>query len=260
MPYTTLLLEYDSGIATITFNRPDRRNAISSEMIAEFPDALSDVEHSGARVLVITGAGKAFCAGMDLADLRRQAQQTPGQHLEDSQRMSSMFRRLYFFPRPVIAAVNGPAIAGGTGFASLADFTLAVPEATFGYTEVRIGFMPAVVSVFLRRQVGAKQARDLLLTGRLFDAAEAHRMGLVTEVVPAADLIAKTQELAVSLVALSPTSLGRTKRLLLEFERESIEQELATAIRESAAIRQTEDFREGLSAFLEKRAPRWQGK
>src|SRR5580658_819529 len=105
MPYTTLLLKYDSGIATITFNRPDRRNAISSEMIAEFPDALSEVEHSGVRVLVITGAGKAFCAGMDLADLRRQAQQTPGQHLEDSQRMSSMFRRLYFFPRPVIAAV-----------------------------------------------------------------------------------------------------------------------------------------------------------
>ncbi len=260
MPYSTLLLDFDSDFATLTFNRPDRRNSISSQMISEFPDALSEVEQSGARALIITGAGKAFCAGMDLADLRRQATQTPAQHLEDSQKMSSMFRRLYFFPRPVIAAVNGPAIAGGTGFASLADFTLAAPEGTFGYTEVRIGFMPAVVSVFLRRQIGAMHARDLLLTGRIFDAAKASRLGLVTQLVPAADLLPRSRDLASSLASLSPTSLGRTKRLLLEFEREAIEQELAIAVRESASIRQTEDFREGLSAFLEKRPPRWQGK
>jgi enoyl-CoA hydratase/carnithine racemase len=119
--------------------------------------------------------------------------------------------------------------------------------------------MPAVVSVFLRRQVGAKVARDLLLTGRTFDAAEAKALGLVTRIVAAEDLWKAAKELAASLVALSPTSLARTKHLLLQAEREELDRDLAAAIHESASIRQTEDFREGLSAFLEKREPSWRG-
>ena len=145
---------------------------------------------------IITGAGKAFCAGMDLDGLRAIAEQSPQQHLEDSRRMANMFCRIYSLAKPLISAVNGAAIAGGCGIATLADFTLAVPEAKFGYTEVKIGFIPALVSVFLRRQVGEKTARDLLLSGRIIDAAEALRLGLVTEIVPAESLIERARELA----------------------------------------------------------------
>lgn len=257
--YSTLKLEYEGALAILSLNRPEKRNAISNEMIREIPAALDEAEKSPARVLLLTGEGKAFCAGMDLGDLRNLASLSPEQHLQEAQRMAAMFRRIYFFTKPVIAAVNGAAIAGGTGIATLADFTLAVPEAKFGYTEVRIGFLPAVVSVFLRRQVGAKITRDLLLTGRIFDAAEAKELGLVTRIVPGEELLKAAKELAASLVALSPTSLARTKHLLLQAEREELDRDLAAAIHESASIRQTGDFLEGLSAFLEKREPSWNG-
>ncbi len=170
-----------------------------------------------------------------------------------------MFRRIYSFPKPMIAAVNGPAIAGGCAIASLADFTLAVPEAKFGYTEVRIGFMPAIVSVFLIRQVGEKRARDLLLTGRIFDAEEARQMGLVNEIVPQEKLLERARELATTLLGVSPTSLAYTKRLLREFTKAEMDRELDLAVEQNARIRSTADFREGLAAFLEKRKPAWRG-
>ncbi len=129
---------------------------------------------SPAQVVILTGAGKAFCAGMDLEELKTLLGKSHEENVNDSARMAQMFRRLYEFPKPTIAAVNGAAIAGGTGLATMCDFTLAVPEAKFGYTEVRIGFVPAIVSSILVWQVGHKIARDLLLTGRIFDAAEAH--------------------------------------------------------------------------------------
>src|SRR2546422_200494 len=170
MPYATLTLQTERDFAAITLNRPEKRNAISTEMIEELLAALEEAEASPARVVILTGAGKAFCSGMDLDALAALAQQSPEQNLEDSKRMARMFRRLWSYSKPLIAAVNGPAIAGGCGIATLCDFTLAVPEAKFGYTEVRIGFIPAIVSVFLIRQIGEKRARDLLLTGRIFDA------------------------------------------------------------------------------------------
>ena len=148
----------DGGIATLALSLPERRNAISSQMIADLMGALDEAESANARVVILTGSGKAFCAGMDLDELQVISRQTQAKNLEDSRRISKMFYRLYAFPKPVIAAVNGHAIAGGCGIATLADFTLAVPEAKFGYTEVRIGFIPAVVGVFLRRQVGEKRA------------------------------------------------------------------------------------------------------
>jgi methylglutaconyl-CoA hydratase len=173
--------------------------------------------------------------------------------------MAAMFLRIYHFPKPLIAAVNGAAIAGGCGIATLADFTLAVPEAKFGYTEVKIGFIPALVSVFLRRQVGEKIARDLLLSGRIIEAAEALRLGLVTEIVPGDALVARATELAKTLLASSPTSIARTKSLLLKTGSEALRAEIEEAIRENADIRSTGDFREGLSAYLEKRPPKWSG-
>lgn len=259
MSYTTLKLELDGEIGIITLNRPEKRNAISPAMIDDLLGALDEAEREPARVVILTGAGKAFCAGMDLEALRELASQTQGQHVADAERMGKMFRRVYSFPKPLISAVNGAAIAGGTGLATLADFTLAVPEATFGYTEARIGFLPAVVSVFLLRQVGEKITRELLLTGKIFDAAEAHRLGLVTQVVPQEKLMESARELAQSLIASSPTSLRLTKRIILRWSEKEIERDLAIAIRESAAIRRTADFREGLASFLEKRRPEWRG-
>ncbi len=296
MSFDTLKLQHDSDLATLTLNRPEKRNAISPEMIDELLRALDEAESSRARVVIITGAGTAFCAGMDLDTLKALAAESP-QHttqdaalrspgatrvpggarkaadprgsrrdesstppaLESSRRIASLFRRIYSFPKPLIAAVNGPAIAGGCGIATLADFTLAVPEAKFGYTEVRIGFIPAIVSVFLIRQIGEKRARDLLLTGRTFDADEARQMGLVNEVVPRGRLLERARELATTLLAASPESLVYTKRLLREFAEAEIDREVELAVRENASIRSTADFREGISAFLEKRKPSWRG-
>jgi len=259
MAYRTLKLEFDGALAILTLTRPEKRNAISTEMIEDLIAALADVQTSTARVAILTGEGKAFCSGMDLDELRAIATRSPAEHLEDSRRMARLFRTVYSFPKPLIAAVNGHAIAGGCGLATLADFTLAVPEAKFGYTEVRIGFIPALVSVFLRRQIGEKRTRDLALTGRLFDAAEAHAMGLVNEIVPADQLMPAARKLAESLLAASPTSIARTKRLLLQFSQADLDREISMAVQENSDIRATPDFREGLAAFLEKRDPKWTG-
>jgi methylglutaconyl-CoA hydratase len=260
MDYKTLQLAYDSGIATITLNRPDKRNAISFELIDDLLRALDEVEASDALVLIVTGAGKAFCSGMDLENLQALLGRSPDENLKDSQSMVRLFRSLYEFPKVTIAAVNGPAIAGGTGLALLCDFTLAVPEAKFGYTEVRIGFVPAIVSTFLLRQVGEKQARDLLLTGRILGAEEAMRMGLINEIVAPEKLLTRARELAALLIANSPASLRATKKLLSDHGRAELDAQIDAAVRENAAIRTTADFREGITSFLEKRKPLWSGK
>ncbi len=260
MSYNTVKLELDAGTATLTLNRPDKRNAISYELIDDLLRALDEVKNSSAQVLIVIGAGKAFCSGMDLDNLKALAGRTPEQNLADSRRMASLFRSLYDFPKPTIAAVNGPAIAGGTGIATLCDFTLAVPEAKFGYTEVRIGFVPAIVSTFLLRQVGEKTARDLLLSGRIFDAVEALRIGLISEIVPAEKLFDRARELAAQLMENSPASLAYTKRLLSDHARAELDSQIEAAIQENAAIRATADFREGIASFLEKRKPKWTGK
>src|SRR5215472_5401607 len=160
MSYKTLQLAYEGRVATLTLNRPEKRNAISFELIDDLFRALEEVGNSDAIVMILTGAGKAFCSGMDLDNLKALLGRTPEQNVQDSETMVRMFRSLYEFPKITIAAMNGPAIAAGAGLALLCDFTLAIPEATFGYTEVRIGFVPAIVSTFLLRQVGEKQARD----------------------------------------------------------------------------------------------------
>src|SRR5574340_1131130 len=258
MAYETLLLETTKHLATITLNRPEKRNAISTQMIAELQTALDAVESTQTRVVILTGAGKAFCAGMDLDMLQAIANQSPAENQDDSRRMAKMFRRIWSYPKPLIAAVNGAALAGGCGIATLCDFTLAVPEAKFGYTEVRIGFLPAIVSVFLTRQIGDKRARDLLLTGRLIDAEEARGLGMINEIVAADKLMERAAELSEVLIAASPGSVTRAKRLLTTAEAASIDADLERAVLENARIRCTPDFREGLASFLEKRKPNWQ--
>jgi methylglutaconyl-CoA hydratase len=259
MGYQTLTLQCDDKVATIALTVPEKRNAISAQMIADLLGALDQAEATTVRVVILTGAGKAFCAGMDLNELQNLAKQTPQKNLEDARRMTKLLYRLYTFPKPLIAAVNGPAIAGGCGLVTVADFILAVPEAKFGYTEVRIGFTAALVSVFLRRRIGETHVRDLLLTGRIIDAAEAYRFGLVTEVVPAESLMDRARETAAQLIAASPTAVAQTKKLLLSFDQAAIRAELEVAIATNADIRSTPDFREGITSFLEKRPPTWSG-
>jgi methylglutaconyl-CoA hydratase len=256
--YETLLLDISGHLAKITLNRPEKRNAISAQMIADLQSALDEIERSHARVGILTGAGKAFCAGMDLETLAAIANQTAAENQEDSRRIAKMFRRIWSFTKPLIAAVNGAALAGGCGIATLCDFTLAVPEAKFGYTEVKIGFLPAIVSVFLTRQIGEKRARDLLLTGRIIEAAEAKEFGLITEIVERDRLEQRAKELADVLIASSPSSVTRAKRLLTTAAAAGVDADLERAILESARIRCTPDFREGLASFLEKRKPVWQ--
>lgn len=259
MNFKTITLHESGGIALLTLNRPDKRNAISYELMADLQQALDAVRESSAQVLIITGAGKAFCSGMDLDDLKSLIGRTHQQNMEDSRTMARLFRSIYDFPKPTIAAVNGAAIAGGTGIATICDFTLATPDAKFGYTEVRIGFVPAIVSNFLMRQVGEKHARDLLLTGRIFAADEALRLGLVNEIVEAERLLPRAEELARSLMENSAASLRATKQLLSQTVNEELDRRLEASIEENARIRQTNDFREGITSFLEKRKPRWSG-
>jgi methylglutaconyl-CoA hydratase len=260
MAYRTVQLDFQPPLATITLNRPEKRNAINYELIEEILAALEEVAPTQARVLILTGAGPAFCSGMDLDVLKGLTGRAPKENLKDSETMAQLFRAIYEFPIPTIAAVNGPAIAGGAGLATLCDFTLAVPEGKFGYTEVRIGFVPAIVSTFLLRQVGEKQARELLLTGKIISADEAFRIGLINEIVPAHRLADRAKELALQLAENSPASLRATKQLLRDLTRKEVSSQVEMAVQANAAIRNTEDFREGISSFLEKRKPKWSGK
>lgn len=257
MHYNTLRLAYDAGLVSLTLNRPDKRNALSSELINELLCALDEIAESNAQVLIITGAGKAFCSGMDLDNLRAVTSRSPEENLKDSGIVARLFRMLYDFPRPTIAAVNGAAVAGGCGIATLCDFTIASSDAKFGYPEVRIGFLPAIVSAFLVRQVGEKQARDMLLTGRIISAGEALQFGLVNEVVEPERLMPRATELAATLLENSPASLYATKRLLNSFSSRDLDEHVRMAVDENARIRTTADFQEGVSSFLEKRKPRW---
>jgi len=257
LTYQTILVAEQNGIRTITLNRPERRNAMTPEMQSELIAAMEEAAASVCRVVVIAGAGEAFCSGLDLTALQGMNDKSAAEHRADAERIARVFRTLFELPKPTIASVHGAAIAGGTGLAMICDFTLAAPEAKFGYTEVRIGFVPALVSAYLSLQIGDKRARDLLLTGRLFDANEAHRLGLVKEVAPRETLAERVHTLAEQLLANSPASLSATKRLLAAQHKPWLDPALAAAMEANAQARETADFREGIDAFLEKRKPKW---
>jgi methylglutaconyl-CoA hydratase len=255
--YNTILIEDNPPIRTVTLNRPARRNAMTQEMQTELIEALEKTAATQCQVLILAGAGEAFCSGLDLSELQLMKSKTTAAHRADAERIARLFVALRELPVPTIAAVHGPAIAGGTGLAMVCDFTLATPASKFGFTEVRIGFIPALVSAFLSLQVGEKRCRDLLLSGRLFEAVEAHQIGLVNEVVSHSELMSRAQSLAETLLANSPASLRATKQLLIDQNRAWLDSAIAMALEANAASRETPDFREGVSAFLEKRKPTW---
>lgn len=255
--YQTIDTRQEDGVQTITLNRPEKRNALSTVVIQELTEALESAAECECGVVILTGTGSAFCAGLDLEDLQAITAKNPEEHRKDSESVAKLLRTVYDFPKPTIAAVNGAAIAGGMGIATICDFTLAVPDAKFGYTEVRIGFIPAIVSSFLLRQVGEKRARDLLLTGRILKAAEALELGLVTRIVSDQDLMREANNLAQSLLRNSSESMTAIKRMLSGHAKECLDREIEEAIEWNAKQRATEDFKEGVRAFLEKRTPVW---
>lgn len=255
--YTTIVVGDSGPVRTITLNRPEHRNAMSPGMLLELQAALEDVAASSCRVLVLAGAGDAFCAGLDLSALQDVHEKSLIEHRADAERLARLFLELHELPVPTIAMVHGPAIAGGTGLAMICDFTLATPQAKFGFTEVRIGFVPAIVAAFLSLQIGQKQCSDLFLTGRLFAAEEAFRLGLVNEIVEPERLVERTRALAGTLLANGPQALIATKRLIVAQNNQRLNVAIADAIDASVQARMTSDFREGVAAFLEKRKPAW---
>lgn len=258
MSYVTIVVAEEDGVLTITLNRPERRNALTPEMQTELIGAMEQAAASDCQVVVFAGAGEAFCAGLDLSSLQSMNEKSAVEHTADAERIALMFRTLYELPKPTVAVVHGAAIAGGTGIATMCDFTLAAPGAKFGYTEAKIGFVPALVSAYLILQIGEKRARELLLTGRFFTSEEAARLGLVTEVVEPERIAARAAELVALLKANSPESMAATKRLLAAQNKEWLDAAIAQSLAANAEARSTHDFKEGVSAFLEKRRPVWE--
>jgi methylglutaconyl-CoA hydratase len=252
-----ILTQTSNGVKTITLNRPDKRNALCPLLIEELTQAIREAETCDCGVVILTGAGPAFCAGLDMEHLSTVQAHTPEENRRDSENMARVLRTLYDFPKPVIAAVNGHAIAGGMSLATIPDFTLAVPEAKFGYSEVKVGFVPSIAASFLLRQVGEKRTRDILLSGRLMKAHEALDIGLVTQIVNAEELMQTAQALAQCLLMNSPQAMHEVKRLLAMHSRRRLDDELEDAIQVNAEQRSAEDFKEGIAAFRERRRAEW---
>jgi methylglutaconyl-CoA hydratase len=255
--FNHIVTQSANGVKTITLNRPDKRNALSPALIEELTLALGEAETCDCGVVILTGAGSAFCSGLDMEHLETMNARTPEEHRRDSENMALVLRALYDFPKPVIAAVNGPAIAGGMSLATIPDFTLATPEAKFGLNEVRVGFVPAIAASFLLRQVGEKRTRELLLTGRLLKAQEALQLGLVTQIVAADELIQSAEALAQTLLLNSPQAMHAVKRLLAKHAKRRLDEEIEDAIEANAQQPSTEDFKEGVKAFLQHRRAEW---
>jgi len=255
--YHHVLTHNEGGIETITLNRPEKRNALNGQLIAELTDALKQAEQGDCEIVILTGAGSAFCAGLDMEEMATMSSKTETEHRESSQAVGHLLRTLYNFPLPTIAAINGPAIAGGMALATFCDFTLSIPDAKLGYTEVRVGFIPAIVAHFLRRQIGEKKTRELLLTGRILKAQEALDIELLTSMLPEQDLMDENKKLGECLMRNSPESLRALKKIFSLHTSDSLNEELEVAIVANAHQRGTEDLQEGVRAFVERRSPVW---
>jgi methylglutaconyl-CoA hydratase len=252
------LYEMRPPAAVITINRADKRNALSRGLIdalaAAFEWARDD---AAARCVILTGAGPVFCAGMDLAELSESLNVPPESTpvWDDALRLAKLYDLIYTLPKPTIAAVNGPAVAGGAGLVTVCDLAVAAEGAKFGYPEVRRGLVAAMVMPHLLRHVGERMGRYLLLTGELIDAVEARQWGLINEVVPAAQLMDRAADWARALAEGGPNALAHTKELLHSFSRQAASVE--EAARASAAPRLTAECRQGLGAFFAKQPAPW---
>ena len=258
--YNTLKTEQKDNILIITLNRPEVRNALNEGMVDDISDIFTDSDHMQyIHCVILTGAGSSFCSGADLSYLKSLQGRTFAEQKKDSENLLAMYRNIYYFGKPVIALVNGPAIGGGCGLASICDFIFASDTAKFGYPEVKIGFTPAIVSVFLVYSVGYRKAKDLLLSGRILDANEALKYELINRIDPRDELLSNGLAFAREVVKNSPSSMRLTKDFLNRIQKVKLMDDLLTESAEfNAKSRFEDDFIEGISAFIEKRAPKWQ--
>ncbi len=252
----TLRVETEGAIARVVLDRPDVRNAFNEVVIAELREVFSGFE-PGVRVVILTGAGTVFCAGADVQWMKKSAAYTEAENARDAANMAMMYRAIDECPLPVIGRVNGAALGGGSGLVACCDIVVAVEGAQFGFTEVRLGIVPANISTFVLPKIGASAARRYFLTGERFGAREALAMGLVHEVVPPDLLDARVNELAQHLLSSGPRAVSAAKALIREGLARPRDQAIEYTIRTIAGIRVTPEAQEGLAAFLEKRKPRW---
>lgn len=250
---------YDEGpVRVITFERPEVKNALSRALRAELLGSIDDAAGDpGVRVVVLTGKGDAFCAGLDLNELEATLTASEDDHRRDTAALAELFMAIVACPKPVIAAVNGAAVAGGAGIVTACDLAIASDDARFGYTEARIGFVPALVSVLLVRQVGEKHARELLLGASLVDAERAAAIGVFNEVVAGQRALERALEVARLMARNAPGSLAATKRLLAEVATATLVDGMASATAVNVASRSGPELAEGVRAFFEKRPPTW---
>jgi methylglutaconyl-CoA hydratase len=260
MEFSRLLYETSHRTATITLNRPEKRNALDDIMVADLTAAfLQAGRDPNVKVILLQANGPAFCAGADLDYLSRIAKYDLEENRADSAKLANLFRTIYELRKPVIAAVNGPALAGGCGLATVCDIVIAAEEtASFGYTEVRIGFIPAVVMIFLMKRVGEAAARELILRGNVVTANEAAKIGLVNSVVPAAVLHKAVETLANELIHNNSLhAMGLCKEMLSKLHGLNLVDSLEFAANMNAAARMTPDCKAGVAAFLNKEKIQW---
>lgn len=248
----------EGGVASVALSRPDTRNALNAELIEELTRCFERLaEDESVRVVVLTGEGRSFCAGADIGYMRRTAEFSYEENVEDARRLAAMFAAVDGCPKPVVAKARGAAIGGGAGLVAAADVAVAEEGTIFAFTEVRLGISPAVISPFVARKIGHSHARALFLTGERFDAARARAMGLVHEVCAERDLDEAVAKKTEGLLAGGPDALAATKRLLREIWGASPGGAAETTAGLIAELRTGEEGQEGLGAFLEKREPGW---
>ena len=256
----TVIVKKNLPSGTIVLDRPDKRNALSRQLIADLIQAFDDLhQERKVRAVILTGSGSAFCAGMDLAEMQETSQQTDAQQqwYEDAVLYRELLDKMLQFPKPIIAAVNGPAVAGGMGLVLASDIVIAASEAKFALPEPKRGIVAGMVSPLLVFRVGGAHAAHLLLRGHTVPADEARRIGLAHEVVSGDLVWARSQEIAGEIAESSPSALQQTKRLLNETIGEQLSTLLTAGAAASATARTTEAAAEGLAAFFEKRPPKW---
>jgi len=251
--------EVDKRIAYITLNRPEKRNAFNRELVSELKEAFSQAgKDDMVKVIVLKAEGKVFCAGADLAYLQLLQKHTFEENLEDSTYLKELYLQIYTHPKVVIAAVQGHALAGGCGLITVCDFVFSVPEAKFGYTEVKIGFVPAIVMTFLIRKIGEARAKELLLSGDLVDAKQAKEYGFINKIVPEGELVALTTEFALHLCQTnSAEAMQATKQMIADIQTMPLPTALNYAAAMNAKARAFEDCKKGINTFLNKEKLTW---
>lgn len=259
MNESLVLYTVDARVAAITINRPEKRNALNSEIVTQLIECfIRASEDDGVKVVILNANGPVFSAGADLGYLQQLQQNSYEENLLDSENLKRLFTTIYTLPKVVIAQVQGHAIAGGCGLATVCDIIFAVPEANFGYTEVKLGFVPAIVSCFLIRKAGETIAKKLLLTAKIFSAEQALNYGLITFVSPKEDIEHAVKDFALNLCSeASANSLMVTKQLIGQTTNPLLENSLSLAVQINARVRESEDFKSGVDAFLNKRKNQW---